>query len=363
MTDPAQYNIQMIPEVALHRWVMECSRRDPKFDGYVGVLDVEKVGSPSFRSLLLIVRKAINDALRLETLNASGGTEHPPYHFDYIEVRSDAKFPYNAIAFQHEGSAFIVITRPFVELLFDLSQRLSRSPLILELLGIDPPNPGPDSLLLLLFQLQISFLVSHEYTHHVHRHVSPGISPGTWIEFAQDLTSGSIECQAQELDADAYAIYLVLGNFVRGAGRSSALRQLGKQHLESIDADALLLESFFLSLMSLFCARWPVDLNMASIRAFTHPPAPVRIEYAIRVAKMWCEQNQSVSESWFGARRFQTLFRIATEAIGGSAPQQWDDHIHFLMSAECSSYNELLFELFERLRTGKERADLAELAP
>jgi hypothetical protein len=340
----------MTAEIILHRWVTQQSHRHQTFRDYVGVLDIEKVGSTSFQSLLRIVRDAMNGALRSETRGASGGTEHAPYHFDYIEVRGDIK---NAHAFQHEGFSFIAITLPFVELLFDLSQNLSRSQPIREILEMDAANQNLDSLLLLLFQLQISFLVSHEYTHHVHQHVAAEAGEEGWNEFAQDATSGGMDRQAQELDADAYAIYHVLGNFLRGGGRRSALLQLGRQGLTSQEADALLLSCFFLSLMSLFCARWPSNMRIASAREFTHPPAPLRIEYAIRVAKMWSEQNQSVPEAFFGAKRFQSLFRAAAGAIGGATPRQWGEHVRFLTSEDGIDYDASLFERFELLRSGK----------
>jgi hypothetical protein len=339
------------PETILHRWVTEQSRRHPEFRDYVGVLDIEKVSSATFRSLLLIARNAMNEALLSENTNASGGTEHPPYHFEYLEVREGIK---NAHAFQHEGFSFIAITLPFVELMFDLSQRLSRSQLILELLEMDSLSLRPDPLFLLLFQLQMTFLVSHEYTHHVHRHVGAEASDKAWSEFAQDANRGGMDRQAQELDADAYAIYLVLGNFIRGGGRRGALAQLGGQELGRLEADALLLNSFFLSLMSLFCARWPRNMKIASVRDLTHPPVPVRIEHAIRVAVMWSEQNESVPQTWFGAERLQALFRAAVDTIGWATPQQWDEHIRFLTSEEGSDYNASLLERSEALRKGKE---------
>jgi hypothetical protein len=355
----------MTPEIILHRWVTEQSRIHPECRDYVGVLDIEKVESSSFRSLLRIVRDAMNGALRSETKNASGSTEHPPYHFDYIEVSVDidSKRPKNAHAFQHEGFSFIAVTLPFVELLFDLSQRLSRSQLISELLEIDSITLNPDQLLLVLFQLQISFLVSHEYTHHVHRHVARDAGDDAWAEFAQDAMSGGMDRQAQELDADAYAIYHVLGNFVRGGGRRGALAQLGRQDLGTLEADALLLNCFFLSLMSLFCARWPSNMRIASARDFTHPPEPLRIDHAIRVAEMWCGQNQSVSQSWFGAKRFRALFRAAVDAIGGATPHQWDEHIRFLTSEDGSEYNASLFARFDLLRRGKEFSPEPAVAP
>jgi hypothetical protein len=308
-------------------------------------LDIEKVDPPPSRSFLHFVQEAMNEALRLESVNASGGVEHPPFHFDYVEVNDGTS---NAHAFQHEGYSFIVVTLPLVQLFWDLALLLSRSPLVLQLLRLNHPAVRPDALHGLLFQAQLSFLVSHEYTHHVHRHIDQGESglAGVWTEFSKGDTNGGIDSQAQELDADGYAIYLALANLVRGGGRRSALEQLGRQDLPSTDADELLLMCFFLAIAAFFCALWPENIETTSIEQLGHPPAPVRIEYAIRVAQMWGGQN-GVPQLWFGAERFQSLFRTAAEAIGGTTRQAWDEHISFLHGEEGAKYDRLLFERFE----------------
>jgi hypothetical protein len=179
---------------------------------------------------------------------------------------------------------------------------------------------------------------------------------GAWTEFVTGEASGGLESQAQELDADAYAIYLSLANFIRGTGRQSALAQFGRQDLESIQADELLLTCFFLAVTSLFCALWPENIKITSIWQFVHPPAPVRIEYAIRVAQMWCDQNGSVPQSWFGAERFRRLFSVAVDAIGGNPRQQWDAHISFLRSEEGSKYDRRLSERFDAIRKRQGKA-------
>ena len=298
------------------------------------------------------MQDVINEALRSENANASGGVTHPPFHFDYIEVKRHkrVKRDMNAHAFQSDGFSFIVVTLPLVELLWDLSQRLANSQSILQLLGIDQGRVPTDTLQLLLFQLQLTSLVSHEYTHHIHRHCRDDQTAGAWKEFVTSETSGGIESQAQELDADAYAIYLSLANLIKGTGRRSALTQLGRPDLEGIQADELLLTCFFLATTSLFCAFWSESIKITSILEFVHPPAPVRIEYAIRVAQMWCNQNGSVLPSWFEAERFRHLFSAAVDAIGGKPRQQWDIHISFLRSDEGSKYDRRLSERFDAIR-------------
>ena len=62
------------PEVILDRFVRTQLRNEPGFSGYLGKLDIETVVSPSFRSFLYIVQDAMNEALRLEGVNASAAS-------------------------------------------------------------------------------------------------------------------------------------------------------------------------------------------------------------------------------------------------------------------------------------------------
>jgi hypothetical protein len=338
------------PDVILDRWIKAQSPTQSECVGYVGKLDLEKLNPRSFGSFLGFLQEIINSALRSENVHASGGVEHPPFHFDYIEVKDRTKR--NAHAFQYNGFSFIAVTLPLVELLWDLSQRLCRSALVLKLLGMNPATANLEALHLFLFQIQLSFVVSHEYTHHVHQHCDsdPEGMPGAWTEFLDDKAVGGIDDQAQEIDADAYAIYLGLANFLRGGGRESGLAQLGRQDSLGTAADGLLLTCFFLSITALFCTLWREDTAMTSIRELGHPPAPVRIEYAIRVAQMWCGQNESVPESWFAADRFQEIFSAALDAIGGGSRAAWDAHVSFLRGTEGIEYDRSLRDRFDAIR-------------
>lgn len=348
------------PEVILDRFVRTQLRNEPGFSDYVGKLDIETIESPSFRSFLHLMQKTMNETLRLEGVNASGGVQHPPFHFDYLAVGAGMS---NALAFQHADFSFIVVTLPLVESVWHLSRRLSRSPIVVELLDLDPATVVPDAFQGLLFGIQLAFLVSHEYTHHVHRHCaeSQGGLIGVWTEFLDDTTCGNINSQAQELDADGYAAYLVLAHLLRGEMRPSALAELGRADMPGTDGDALLLTCFFLAVLAFFCEFWRGDIDMASVYKFRHPPPPVRIKYTIQVAEMWCGQNGSVPQSWFSPARFQELFRVAAEFIGETARQPWDAQMSFLRGADGVQYDQQLFERFEAVR--KNRDELAQTAP
>jgi hypothetical protein len=337
------------PEVVLDRWVRTHCSKQPGCSGYIGKLDLAKVDPPSFRSLLRLVQDAMNGALALENTNASGGVMHPPFHFDYLDVKHRIR---NAHAFQYEGFSFIAVTLPLVQLLWELSSRLSISQLVLNVLGLNSPNLRPDALSALLFQFQLTFLVSHEYTHHVHQHCGNDADglPMQWNEFERDDYLGGMERQAQELDADAYAMYLVFSNFIRGAARDNSLAQVGQKGVTTIEGDEILLKCFFLAITSLFCALWSEGIDAAAAPQLGHPIAPVRIEYAIRVAQMWCDQNQSVPQSWFGAERFRELFLAAVQGVGGTTRQAWEAHISFLRSEAGSQYDQKLLQRFEVIR-------------
>ena len=339
------------PDIVLDRWLKTQARERPSCRSYVGKLDLDKVKPSSLGALLRFVQGALNLALQSENANASGGTAHPPFHFDYIEVNDGTR---NAHAFQHGGFSFIAITFPMAEMLWDLSQRLSRSPLVLRLLSIDRDSVRLDALQALFLQFQLSFLLSHEYTHHVHRHLG-GLAGGAWDEFNDGRARGGLDDQAQELDADGYALYLTLANYVRGAARRNALAQVGMQGLTDIEGDEFLLTGFFVALTALFCALWPEDVAPALIFQASHPPPPVRIDYAIRVATMWCNQNASVPELWFGAERFRAIYLSAIDAIAGGARPQWDAQIAFLRSDEGLKYDRLLSERFDATRKQESR--------
>jgi hypothetical protein len=289
----------------------------------------------------------MNEALRSEGPNASGGVEHPPFHFDFVDVEGSIK---NAHAFQHAGLSFIAVTLPMVELIWDVSHRLSRSRPVLELLSLGP-EVNRDAFQGLLFQIQLNFLVSHEYTHHIHGHVLEHTRGETevWSELSNQ-TSGNLQSQAQELDADGYAEFRVLAHLLRGERRRTALAQCGRVELQGVDGDEILLTCFFLSLLAFFVSFWRGPIDRASIYDLQHPPPPVRITYAIRVVEMWCSLNKSVPQTWFNAARFRELFGTAAETLGGAAREVWDTDIAFLGSADGAEYDRRLRERFESVR-------------
>jgi hypothetical protein len=157
---------------------------------------------PSFRSFLLLLRSAFTTGLNQANANVTDGVACPTFHFDYVDS------PEPAFAFQHEGCAFIIVSVEMAKLLMQLAGTLSLTQPILKLLAIDVTHPDMvDLLRMVLFLVELNFLVCHEFTHHVHGHLPAPFGKGIviWKEFGGAMPGGTrLEEQAQEADADSY---------------------------------------------------------------------------------------------------------------------------------------------------------------
>jgi len=327
------------PEIILDRYIRETF---PKC--YSGKLDIEQISSPSFRTFLYGLQMETNEALGLENANASGGVVHPPFHFDYLHATVA-----NAHAIPHECFWFIALTLPLIRSVTDVSKHLSRSSVILQVLHLDSGALRPDTLWSYLGHIQLLFLTAHEYTHLIHEHSAGREPSGVWTELVPQTARGSIDSQVEELDADGYAAYLVLAFLLRSPWRQRQLILLGQEKMPSVDCDELIMSCFFLSLMAFFCTLWPKSTRLPLDR-LTHPPAPVRIDYVIQVAKMWCGQFGHVEQSWFTSLRLQDLFHAGASEIDRTNRQGWDAQIAFLSSADGDRYRNLLFEKSNKMR-------------
>jgi hypothetical protein len=291
----------------------------------------------------------MNEALRLEGPNASGGIKHAPFHFDYIAVADGTE---NAHAFEHQDLAFVVVTVPLVELVARLSLQLV--PVAAGLAGMILDGIGRDALWGLLSQILLNFVVAHEYTHHIHRHCGNlRGSAGIWSKSLIDAQDSDLHAQAQELDADGYATLLVLAHLLRGERRASALSVLGKEPaMPFTEGDELLIRCFLLVVMAFLCRFWPTSLNISAITRCTHPLPPIRIQCLIQVTEMWCNETGSSARSWHTTERLKELFDAAAIASEREDRHEWNAHLALLEKAPFAEYCQQLFDVFDQLRRG-----------
>ena len=324
------------PEVLFHRFFQRKELSSTDRHNYKGKQDLD-VLDPTVGSLLASVQVALNEALRNEKKNVPEHVGHPPFHFDYV----DSSVP-NAVAFRYEGYSFIGITMSLVNLLWEACLRLSRSQEVATIL-VAPITPEKyDSIQVLLFPTQLNFVVSHEYTHHVHGHTLLTGS-GSDSMFSSEVPDaheiGNMEQQAWEVDADGYAVYHVLADLIDGGRRSQAVGLLQCEAEQASVQDEVLFSSFVIAVGGFLLLRPPVAIDEVTVYKLTHPPQAARMNSIMQSAIAWCKQNRPALVPWMTRDRFQALMSAAAKATWGlNGGNDWHAQTAFLQSEEGATY-------------------------
>ncbi len=324
------------PEIALERFLNEKhSRHEKRYAQIGGRVPVEDLQSNHLYRFLV---SWMNQQLANIGVNSTGGRTLPPLHFDI--VRAD-KGVATAHVFPTEEFGFIVVTEPMVEEMLRLSQLLIEQNLAFMRLQIAPSATSLE-LAHVLVLMQFSLVTSHEYSHLVRGHLDDD-QPG-------GVNTGGLLCQAQELEADGYGIYHELQYFFKGGGRnifSTCLRISNPKALENS-----ILSCFLLSMMVQFCARWAGKIQIESDDGAEHPPLPMRIQYSILFAEMWCREGGLMSTSWMTDGTLNQYFSAAARLFPSQKKAAWDQLVAWLNSPQSAEYQAQVRRDLDRIRTG-----------
>ena len=239
---------------------------------------------------------------------------------------------------------FIGMTMPPVNMLWDACLELSKSEAVRTVFGLPETPESEDALLAVMFQTQLTFVVSHEYTHHVHGHFSHG-PPGSafFNEIISNGDTGNLEDQAFELDADGYAVYHVLAHLITGPRRTQATELLSCNHQPTSTQDELLFSSFVIAVGTFLYVLPPASVELSEIYNRTHPLQAARMNWIMRNAMGWCVQNRPSLADWMTAHRFLMLMNEVAKATwrmnGG---KEWREQISFLESDSGTEYSKKL---------------------
>jgi len=332
------------PEVLFDRFFRQNHAKplrpeDPDPRLYRGKKDLSLL-PPLTESLLKSIQESYNDALLNEKKDVPEHVAHPPFHFDYI----DSTVP-NAIAFCYESHSFIGVTMELVNLLWDICVRLSRSKAVTAILGIQASPEQQEPTHVVLFRIQLSFVISHEYTHHVHGHLSKYVFSD---EILNRGNSGNLEQQAIEVDADGYAAYHVLAHLMESEGRLHALRPVETGYRSNRHPRPSTVFLFCHGHRSFLFALPPVTVSNPKVYRLSHPPQAARMNSLMQQAINWCKQNRSALAAWMTLSRFQKLLRIVEETTWGmNGGCDWAEQTAFLQSAEGIEYTKELDKSFK----------------
>jgi len=330
-------------------FVTRNGQRVPVFRGRQDLADLQR---EHHRSLLATLQKGFNEGLALRK-RVPEHVDNLPFYLDYI----DSDFS-DAVAFTDGSYAFIGITVPFIYELLEICGRLSNSESIRQIVGLTNVGDLTDWLSVILFQHLLSFAVTHEFTHHVHGHVLKHQSQSTFFsEFAANNQASSMERQAEEADADGYAAYHVLANFIEGETRKniSAALRLDNSSPEAIDQ--VLLSCFVIVAGAFLFSRRPTDLGKEDLFGLSHPPQAARLDYLMRHIILWCRENRPALADWMTNERFQQIMRAVAEATWGmNGGLTWDDQTAFLRSENGRKYFQDLSRLIDAQKAALQNA-------
>jgi len=327
--------MSIAPEVLFHRYFQRQAITPTDRQAYRGKKDLDTV-YPTFRPLLASIQEALNEALSNEKKNVPEHASHPPFHFDYVDSTVA-----NALAFRFEGCSFIGITMPLVEMLWNTCVRLSLADVVGSLLLGVPSTPVQyEAIHAVLFYTQLTFVVTHEFTHHVHGHVLQSALDSAFSnEIVDTHDDGNLEAQAQEIDADCYAAYHVLAHLIEGERRSQAVGLLKREHENVCVQDQALFSSFVLAIGAFLFVRRPASIDSSRIYKLTHPPQAARMNWIMHSAINWCEQNRPDLKVWMTRDWFQILMSAAATATWGmNGGSDWRAQTAFLQSVDGAEY-------------------------
>ena len=322
------------PEVAFDRYFRGLNLSQQKT--YEGKFDIEQLAPGPLRELLLRLQSALNLALANERY-VPEHRDHPPFHVDYIRSAE-----MNALAFRHEGYSFIGLTIPLIEEAGQLCRRLCNSADLLSALGLTLTQEVSEELGALLLKILIFFVVSHEYTHIVHGHpLSEATDSQPINEILLENRVGSLDEQTMEADADSYAIYHIMENWIRGAERSPSISLLKMDGASMDDQDELLFACIVVAIGAYFVLHPVPQLDAKNVYCFKHPPHPVRLNSLMETAIGWCQKNRPGLEGRMRPERFNSILSIVASLVwefDELKSQHWKSQVAFLQTPEGASY-------------------------
>ena len=217
-------------------------------------------------------------------------------------------------------------------MLLKTSEQLSKSEAVAEFLGVPVGPERGGAVYAMMFLAQLAFVVSHEYTHHVHGHALQS----TPHEGNDDV---DLQEQATEIDADGYAVFHVLAHFIAGEGRSHAIELSHCNLKQTSEQDEFLLSLVVMAIGAFLLATSPVVVEPSKIYKLKHPPQVVRMDFILRNVMRWINQNRNGLEASITQHRFQMMMALATEATWGiNGGRDWSKQIAFVKSESGAEY-------------------------
>jgi hypothetical protein len=316
-----------------------------------------------FAALLSEIRDHINQTYDVQRHRVKVRDVHPRLHFDYIKVKSTPcaglkPLPRsNALAFQAGGIHFVGVTVPLMQELLQVSLDLVRLGRITGPFGFRPHEQGRRrSFINVLFATMLQFVASHELGHHFHgrqgREAEETGDPMSFYDESPSSTSTTFPAShVKEVEADGYAVKMVMNNLMLGRPREATLRLLGQRD-STEHSEKHLLRLFVLATGGFFFSRAVGEFDTRGISESGHPPKVSRMHFIMTGLREWCRENkQGTLLRHLKLKPYQRMMRAVKDATDrtGTGLALYQESA-FLNSPEGRGYLALITQEVPRVR-------------
>jgi hypothetical protein len=217
------------------------------------------------------------------------------------------------------------------------------------LLRIKAEREIRDFLFEAILLIHLQFIAYHELGHLFHGHVD---SAALSEEFKPDSDGDSggseqLRNQAHEVEADGYAVHLLLDNLLSAANGIPIYERLASE----LSMEDCILTLFLVSVGSLFFFLKAKPFKREAVRVPDHPCGLVRMNVVMYDLTGWCETKRPDLVEWATIDRFQRIMAcVAQAAESQDQAQSWSLQGKFLGSDSGKRYIDDLYAERAKLR-------------
>lgn len=332
-------------EVLFHRYFSTLT--EPDKNRYKGRLDLDAFEPNELRTAFEQIRAEINSRFVENSQRIMGPSGAVSVYMDYID--SDV---INALAFHFQGVYFVGITRRMLRQFVEICSALWRLEPLADLLGIELNQGQRDFLFQTLLLLQIQFIADHELGHMFHGHCETLAIGNFYEEFGAELStissnSESLRDQAYEVEADGYAVEMMLTNLMNGTSGEFIFQRLKP----SLPKGEFLLLLYVLAVGALLYWMPASDFEPGKVRTYKHPRGIIRMNVVMRDILRWCSEHRADLLQVISLKSFQWVLACVQVAANNAQQQSaWLAQGAFLRTAEGEAYMNDLYTTREGIR-------------
>jgi hypothetical protein len=328
-------------ELQFHLYLMNLPIQDrAKFHGRLNIADF---AIPDLALAFEESRRLINEAWAVNALRIVAPDGKIALHLDYINSGA-----VNAMTFGSEGTYFVGLTAAMLEHFANTCTALWRLNSVSELLELKLTNEARDFLFQAILLIQLQFISSHELGHLFHGHAQGNAFRTEFEEKLGSSTADRTKEQAREVEADGYAVHLLLNNSVLSESGGMIYRRLNS----ALTKEDCILTLILLSIGSLFYFLEPLAFDFDRVRSADHPFALARMNIVLHEITAWCRLNLPEYSDWATLPKFQWVM-ACVEAAADSEERalMWRHQGEFLRGPMGRTYLDDLYKFQGELRS------------